>query len=411
MNKSKVVKLGDVVTVVNDNEYDPIKNGITKYVAGRHIKSEKMYVEKFGDVNRDQEIIGSAFHKLFKKNHILYKTRFPNSGAIATFDGLCSNTTLVLKTKKDSGLIEGLLPFILHWDRFEEYLIKKSVGSTNSYVRWRDLADFTFILPLEKEQLKIHDIFWSIQNSIDALENLIQKTKNHFTSKSEFILSQGIDHKKFKKFKILFDKTIKIPENWGVSELNDCINSKTMITYGIVQAGPHIPSGVPYIRACDMNGGEISSKELLRTSPEIASKYTRSQVNSGDLVFGIRGTVGSVSLVPDELNGANLTQDTAKISPSEDFDRDFLMWVLRSSNVQSQVNSKIIGSAVKGINLNDLKKVKIIHPKEIKEQKQIALILTKLNQHKFDQQNHLKNLYLLRKSILNLKLISKEVCK
>ena len=75
------------------------------------------------------------------------------------------------------------------------------------------------------------------------------------------------------------------------------------------------------------------------------------------------------------------------------------------------VNSKIIGSAVKGINLNDLKKVKIIHPKEIKEQKQIALILTKLNQHKFDQQNHLKNLYLLRKSILNLKLISKEVCK
>ena len=79
MNQGALCKLGDVVTVVNDNEYDPINNNVERYVAGDHIQAENLYVKAYGDVARDQEIIGSAFHKLFKKGHILYKTRYPNS--------------------------------------------------------------------------------------------------------------------------------------------------------------------------------------------------------------------------------------------------------------------------------------------------------------------------------------------
>ena len=104
---------------------------------------------------RDKEIIGSAFHKLFKKGHILYKTRFPNSGGIVTFDGLCSNTTLVLQPKKENETINKIIPFIFHWDKFKEFLIRKSVGSTNSYVKWSDLAEFEFVLPNKQETIKI----------------------------------------------------------------------------------------------------------------------------------------------------------------------------------------------------------------------------------------------------------------
>ena len=133
------VKLGDFVTVVNENEFEPLKNGLSKYVAGRHIESEKLFITKFGDIELDQEVIGSAFHRKFSKGHILFGTRraYLKKAAIVTFDGICSNTTLVLKTKKDDQFAK-LFPFLMQWKKFTEFVVNRSVGSTNPYVRWRD---------------------------------------------------------------------------------------------------------------------------------------------------------------------------------------------------------------------------------------------------------------------------------
>ena len=194
------VRLGDLVEVVNDNEYEPLKNGLTKYVAGEHLESEKLHITRFGDIERDKEVIGSAFHRKFSKGHVLFGTRraYLRKTGIVTFDGICANTTLVLKPKQN-GLVEGLLPFIVRLEKFTEHAVNRSVGSTNPYVRWRDLAAFEFELPSEPEQLKIKETLWSIQNSIDNLENLLEKTKIYFISRRESLLTRGIGHTKFKR--------------------------------------------------------------------------------------------------------------------------------------------------------------------------------------------------------------------
>ena len=170
MMSAQKVRLGDLVEVVNDNEYEPLKNGLTKYVAGGHLESEKLHITRFGDIERDKEVIGSAFHRKFSKGHVLFGTRraYLRKTGIVTFDGICANTTLVLKPKQN-GLIGGLLPFIVRLEKFTKHAVNRSVGSTNPYVRWRDLAAFEFELPSEPEQLKIKETLWSIQNSIDSL--------------------------------------------------------------------------------------------------------------------------------------------------------------------------------------------------------------------------------------------------
>ena len=38
-----------------------------------------------------------------------------------------------------------------------------------------------------------------------------------------------------------------IPEGWTASRLKQVINQTRQITYGIVQAGPNIEGGIPYI--------------------------------------------------------------------------------------------------------------------------------------------------------------------
>ena len=74
-----------------------------------------------------------------------------------------------------------------------------------------------------------------------------------------------------------------------------------------------------------MSGDAIDLKTLLRTSKQIAKSYIRSTVHFGDIVFALRATVGKVLPVTEELNGANLTQGTAKISPKHSIDSKFLL--------------------------------------------------------------------------------------
>ena len=178
-NQWNKTKLGDMVFTVNENETNPLQNGIFKYVAGEHMESENVYVTKFGDIKANKEVLGSAFHRKFLKGDILFGTRraYLKKAGIATFDGICANTTLVLRPRHNN-FVSGLLPFMVQWEKFTEFAVAKSVGSTNPYVRWRDLADFEFCLPSFDEQLKTNTLFWSIQKSVDLLKNINQQTKN-----------------------------------------------------------------------------------------------------------------------------------------------------------------------------------------------------------------------------------------
>ena len=46
-----------------------------------------------------------------------------------------------------------------------------------------------------------------------------------------------------------------IPEDWSICELEDACREP--ITYGIVQCGPHLRHGVPYIRVSDIDEPEL----------------------------------------------------------------------------------------------------------------------------------------------------------
>ena len=86
------------------------------------------------------------------------------------------------------------------------------------------------------------------------------------------------------------------------------------ITYGdCIKLAADIEGAVPYIRTSDMSGDCLPCDGLLRTSPEIDASYSRSKVNTGDFVIAIRATIGKLLIVPERLNGANLTQGTAKL--------------------------------------------------------------------------------------------------
>jgi type I restriction enzyme S subunit len=136
----------------------------------------------------------------------------------------------------------------------------------------------------------------------------------------------------------------------------------TSVTYGIVQAGPETPGGVPYIRTGDLVDGHIRAEGLRHTTREIAQRFPRSTVNAGEIVMSIRATVGTTALVPIELHGANLTQGTARIAPGPDLDAIYLLGYLRTLQAQSWIAAQVKGATFREITLGRLREMPVPVP-------------------------------------------------
>ncbi len=163
-----------------------------------------------------------------------------------------------------------------------------------------------------------------------------------------------------------------VPNGWKTLSLGEITKEK--ISYGIVQAGPHVENGVPYIKSSNV-GGEIKIEDLQRTSSEIHHKYRRSAVHPNDIVFSLRGNIGRTSIVPPELLEANLTQGTARISVNTKNETNFVYYSLASIPILNKINSLSKGSTFKEISLEELRKVKLPIP-PLPEQQKIAKILS-----------------------------------
>jgi type I restriction enzyme S subunit len=163
--------------------------------------------------------------------------------------------------------------------------------------------------------------------------------------------------------------------NQKTTALDSFVDSRAPICYGILKPGEHVSDGIPVIKVKNIIGGKILEDDLLRTSLQIHNQYKRAEVNQGDLLLTIRGTTGRVAIVPRSLAGANITQDTARIRVSSDDDPIYVFYALQSPIVQRQIGLNTVGQAVKGINIAEVRKLKIFHP-DGAVQKKIAQILS-----------------------------------
>ena len=164
------------------------------------------------------------------------------------------------------------------------------------------------------------------------------------------------------------------PAHWDVKRLGDLTPPSRKIMYGIVLPGPNVENGVPIVKGGDVAGFRLKRESLSKTTFEIESRHSRSRLVAGDLVYAIRGSIGDVEMVPHELEGANLTQDAARIAYTQTTNGRWLTYALRSKLVFSQLEAGALGATIKGINIRDLKRALIPCPPR-PEQERIASFL------------------------------------
>ena len=248
-------------------------------------------------------------------------------------------------------------------------------GMAKPFIGLGDARKVQIPLPSIAEQKRIAGI-------LDAADALRAQRRESLALLDTLLQSTFLD---------MFGDPVTNPMGWEVRELAEVVETGTIVTYGIVQAGDEYPGGVPYIRTGDLVDGDIELEGLRHTDPEIAAKFERSRVCAGEIVMSIRATVGTTAKVPSQLAGANLTQGTARISPGADTVPSFLLSFIRSQGSQAWLQRQVKGATFKEITLKRLRQMPI-HVPPLDLQHRFAAIVQSVEQQKASQHAHLDEL-------------------
>lgn len=186
----------------------------------------------------------------------------------------------------------------------------------------------------------------------------------------EQVDSLGTKHK-FKKTEIG-----KIPVDWEILTLDNI--SEEIYSYPTYYDIKYVKEGIPEVSGELIKPNGALERDLSKyrfISPATASKFPRACLEEGDFVISVRGTVGKVGIVPEFLDGANMTANLIRISPKSDkvFPR-FLHQLFISDKFQDILKITSSSTTIKTIKAPELKKLKFAIP-PIHEQKKIAEIL------------------------------------
>lgn len=266
----RMVKFGDIATQCKES-VDRDNNPFERYVEGGHMVTENLKIKNFGTFSDDY--VGPAFHRIFRKGQILYGSRrtYLKKVAVADFDGITANTTFVIQPAENNLMLPGWLPFLMLSDRFTNFSIAKSKGSTNPYINWKDITAYKCFLPPLDMQRRGLAILEALEKGMAACE-------------------EALDSHRFVLKKLLFEYLLA--SSSSSIRLGDICN---------IKSGQHIEAkeysyeeiGVPYLTGPDdFKLGVVHPTKFTRSPKVMCSK--------GDVLLTVKGSgVGKTVLADD----------------------------------------------------------------------------------------------------------------
>lgn len=264
---------------------------------------------------------------------------------------------------------------------FRQQVTARASYTTRALTNGRSLSAALLARPPLAEQRAIGEALLDVDAAIQGLSQLIAKKRNLWTGAMQRLLTGQTRLPGFeapKKAEPHRDTEIgKIPVEWRIVALGEIVERGRGIRYGIVQPGAYDPSGRYMIRGQDYSEakGWAKPEKIFRVSSTVEERYRNARVKSGDLIMTIVGYCGHVEIVPDWLDGANLTQTTARLAINSQAVPQFIKSVLNSPVGERQVNSFLKGAAQPGLNCSDVAKFLVPLP-SLEEQIAIAGVLS-----------------------------------
>ena len=314
------VSFGDVA-IQQKGDIDRESEAVNRFVAGEHMASEDLRIRQWGVL--DGQYLGPAFRRKFEKGDILYGSRrtYLKKVAVAEFAGITANTTFVIKPNREK-IFAGLLPFLMLSDSFTEHSIKHSKGSVNPYINWKDIANFTFKLPLMGEQERISKLLSSIGNVaesyIELLENMAIFKNAYFDDKYE-------------------DKTSDLLSISEIAEINPRLKQKNLLSDTLIS----------FVAMADVSEEGCILQKADRAYGEVKNGLT--PFEEGDILFAkitpcMENGKGAIALSLTNRIGFGSTEFHI-LRPKNSDDRDYLFYLTMMHSLRKKAEQLMTGSA------------------------------------------------------------------
>ena len=243
-------------------------------------------------------------------------------------------------------------------------IVTKSSMTTRALTSGTLLNGVLFSYPTINEQQKIASFLSSIDEKISQLEK--KKTLLE-------IYKRGIMQKIFSQELRFKDENGQEFPDWKVNILGDLSD----IRDGTHDSPKYIKSGFPLITSKNLSkSGGISFEDIKYISDEDYNEINkRSEVNIGDILFGMIGTIGNPVIVKSD---GFAIKNVALIKEKKELMNTFMIHVLSSTNIKKQFYRLNTGNTQKFISLGLIRSLKIKFP-SIAEQQKIASFLSTID--------------------------------
>lgn len=301
---------------------------------------------------------GATFQMdIYNRENCLVVARFAMSQTCTRFvqgKFFLNDSGLTLRAK-DKDLSQQFLDWIIISKNDLIYSFGK--GSAQKNLDMEDFRNMEISFPVSlAEQQRIVDILDQEFAKIDALktnaEKSLQAAKDLFQATTDTLMSN---------------------EQWRELTIGEIAK---------IKGGKRVPKGYKlekeptahrYIRVADFTDlGTIRTESVLYISDEVYKSIKAYTISSKDVYISIAGTIGKSGIIPDTLDGANLTENACKLVLGPNFYNRFVFFATKTSSFKKQVEALTMQAAQPKLALTRLATIRVRVPSSIKEQETIV---------------------------------------
>ena len=265
----------------------------------------------------------------------------------------------------------------------EPEMRKYATGMGIPHVNGEELRGILLPLPDLNEQAQIANFLDHETAKIDTLiakqEKLIELLKEKRQAVISHAVTKGLNPDvKMKDSGV--EWLGEVPEHWTVSKLKHFVN---VVDCKHITA-EFFDEGIPLASIGEVKGWKVNLSKAKLTNEkyyfELIDGNRKPQI--GDIIYTRNATVGEAALVHEELSRFALGQDVCLIHIIQKLYPEFLLHFLKSEIIKIQLNSAMVGSTFKRINVDDIRNYLVVIP-PFDEQKEILKSL-EINTKQYD---------------------------
>ena len=258
---------------------------------------------------------------------------------------------------------------------FREYMLSNVSGVGGSLMRAQPKFVKNYPIPIAPvaEQQRIVDRIESIFAKLDEAKEKAQAVVDGFELRKSAILHKAFTGELTAKWRKLHGLDLK---NWEYLKIGE---------FAQVKGGKRLPKGCslvtqktdhPYLRIADFGDNTIDKTDLHYITEDVFEQIRSYIIKKEDVYLSIVGTIGRAGVIPEELDGANLTENAARIITNRTKPR-YLCLFLSSPQTQENIKSRIRSATLGKLSLLNIKDIDTPLP-TVEEQLEIVRIINDL---------------------------------